>query len=945
MEVQALTGATGTEFEALSNQAKELGKTTMFSATQSANAMSELASAGFTTTEIMDAMPGLLDLAASGNIDLAEAANIASSTLRGFGLEASQSSHVSDVLAEAAARTNAGVTDMGMAMGYIAPVASAMGVSIEETAAAVGLLSNAGIQGSKAGTVLRSALSSLAKPSKEASELMANLGFNAYDTNGKMLPLNKIIANLQKSMSGLTDEQKQNALVTIFGQEALSGMLALIAAGPDELNNLTNGFENCDGAAKGMADTMQNNLQGKITQFKSALEGAGIAIGEILIPALTKIVVKATDILSSFNNLDEGTQKVILTFGLIAAAIGPVLTIAGKLTMGVGGIVKGFSLLSSGVSAATSAMGGFGSAISLLTGPIGIITAVIAAAVAAWETNFAGFRDACESIFEDLGRIFDVIKEKISTLWTNIKNSWDTDLGGIQTILTTAWENITTICGAAFQAIADLFDLFADAFEGNWQGVWDNVFNIFNGIFDGLQIAFSNSLNTLITILDGWFPGLEEKLGSLTDIFNNTWNSVQEACNIGIENVRLSFEALGMILEGDFQGALDLFKERWGEAWEAIKTNVSDAKEAIITKVGELKENFITKVAELKEEAEQKFTEIKETITTKVNEAVEKASEFFAQLPENIAYSLGYALGTITGWCAEMYNTLTTKVKAAIESVSQWFSQLPGKIQTFLQNALSNIKTWASNIATSAAQAGKQFVSNVSNAISQLPGRIKSSLNSALSAISSFAASAASKALSAGRDICNKVVSGIKSLPGQVASIGRQVPSTIYNAIANAGANLGGQIASWVKGKIDSAIQGAKNAIANFKLFATGTENAPEGLAEVAEYGPELIVSRSGAGAYLATDRQLINLEGGERIYNARQTSEILNGMQNYSSNDDSDLLRTLILKVDTTNKILQEKEFNKITENMIQQVDVNGVTDIKDITDQITRYIDKRTI
>ena len=944
MEVQALTGATGTEFEDLSNQAKELGKTTMFSATQSANAMSELASAGFTTTEIISAMPGLLDLAASGNIGLAEAANIASSTLRGFGLEASQSSHVSDVLAEAAARTNAGVTDMGMAMGYIAPVASAMGVSIEETAAAVGLLSNAGIQGSKAGTVLRSALSSLAKPSKEASELMANLGFNAYDTNGKMLPLNKIIANLQESMSGLTDEQKQNALVTMFGQEALSGMLALIAAGPDELNNLTNGFENCDGAAKGMADTMQNNLQGKVTQFKSALEGAGIAIGEILIPALTKIVVKATDILSSFNNLDEGTQKVILTFGLIAAAIGPVLTIAGKLTMGVGGIVKGFGLLSSGVSTATSAMGGFGSVISLLTGPIGIITAVIVAAVAAWKTNFAGFRDACESIFEDLGRIFDVIKEKISTLWANIKNAWDTDLGGVQTILTTAWENITTICGAAFQAIADLFDLFADAFEGNWQGVWDNVFNIFNGIFDGLQIAFSNSLNALITILDGWFPGLGEKFGFLTDIFNNTWNSVQEACNIGIENVRLSFEALGMILEGDFQGALDLFKGRWGEAWETIKTNVSDAKEAIITKVGELKENFITKVAELKEEAEQKFTEIKEAITTKVSEAVEKASEFFAQLPENIAHFLGNALETIIGWGTEMYNTLTTKVKAAIESVSQWFSQLPGKIQTFLQNALSNIKTWASNIATSAAQAGKQFVSNVSNGIKELPGRIKSSLNSALSAISSFAASAASKALSAGRDICNKVVSGIKSLPSAVARIGAQVPSAIYNAIVSAGANLGGQIASWVKGKISSAIQGAKSAMANF-AFATGTENAPEGLAEVAEYGPELIVSRSGAGAYLATDRQLINLEGGERIYNARQTSEILNGMQNYSSNDDSDLLRTLILKVDTTNKILQEKEFNKITENMIQQVDVNGVTDIKDITDQITRYIDKRTI
>ena len=899
---------------------------------------------GWKTQDMLDGIDGIMNLAAASGEDLATTSDIVTDALTGFGLSAADSGRFADVLAAASSNANTNVGMLGESFKYVAPLAGAMKYSAEDTAIALGLMANSGIKASQAGTSLRAAISSMLSPSDEAAGIMKQYGISLTDSAGNAKSLKDVMDNLRTAFGQMTEAEQTQAATTLFGRQAMSGMLAIINASEEDYNKLTDSIYNCDGSAKQMADTMQNNLQGKITQFKSALEGAGIAIGEILIPALTKIVVKATDILSSFNNLGEGTQKVILTFGLIAAAIGPVLTIAGKLTMGVGGIVKGFSLLSSGVSTAISAMGGFGSAVSLLTGPIGIITAVIVAAVVAWKTNFAGFRDACESIFEDLGRIFDAIKEKISTLWANIKNTWDTDLGGIQTILTTAWENITTICGAAFQAIADLFDLFADAFEGNWQGVWDNVFNIFNGIFDGLQIAFSNSLNALITVLDSWFPGLGEKFGFLTDIFNNTWNSVQEACNIGIENVRLSFEALGMILEGDFQGALDLFKGRWGEAWEAIKTNVSDAKEAIITKVGELKENFITKVAELKEEAEQKFTEIKEAITTKVSEAVEKVSEFFAQLPENIANFLGNALETIIGWGTEMYNTLTTKAKQAIESVGQCFSQLPGKIQTFLSNALSNIKTWASNIATSAAQAGKQFVSNVSNAISQLPGRIKSSLNSALSAISSFAASAASKALSAGRDICNKVVSGIKSLPSAVARIGAQVPSAIYNAIVNAGANLGSQIASWVKGKINSAIQGAKDAMANFS-FATGTENAPEGLAEVAEYGPELIVSRSGAGAYLATDRQLINLEGGERIYNARQTSEILNGMQNYSSNDDSDLLRTLILKVDTTNKILQEKEFNKITENMIQQVDVNGVTDIKDITDQITRYIDKRTI
>ena len=630
MEVQALTGATGTEFEALSNQAKELGKTTMFSATQSANAMSELASAGFTTTEIMDAMPGLLDLAASGNIDLAEAANIASSTLRGFGLEASQSSHVSDVLAEAAARTNAGVTDMGMAMGYIAPVASAMGVSIEETAAAVGLLSNAGIQGSKAGTVLRSALSSLAKPSKDASDLMASLGFNAYDANGKMIPLNKIIANLQKSMSGLTDEQKQNALVTIFGQEALSGMLALIAAGPDELNNLTNGFENCDGAAKGMADTMQNNLQGKVTQFKSALEGAGIAIGENLLPSLTKITEKITGVVQWFGKLDPGIQSSIVNFGLVAAAMGPVLSIGGKLITGIGGIVKGFGLLSSGVGTAASAMGGFGSAIGLLTGPIGIATGVIVAAVVAWKTNFAGFRDACENIFEDVGRIFNSIKEKASDLWVGIKGAWDNDSGGIQTMFTTALENVTTIFESAFTAIADMFDLFADAFEGDWEGVWENLFNITDGLMDGLQEGLSNSLDAMTTVLENWFPSLEGKLDGLPDVFNKIWDSIQEAMSIGIENIKLTFEAIGEIFQGDFGGAFDLFKNRWSEAFDAVVNKITSIKDAIggldgiKTKVAEIATEVGSKLANgfsnVKDQVVNNFSGIKEGITEKISE-------------------------------------------------------------------------------------------------------------------------------------------------------------------------------------------------------------------------------------------------------------------------------------------------------------------------------------
>ena len=237
--VRALTGATGEDFLLLKETAKELGAETSFSASQAAEGMQNLASAGFTTSEIVAAMPGMLDLAASSGEDLAVASDIAATTLRGFCLEASEAAHVADVLAEVSARTNATVADTGEAMKYIAPIANAMGLSFEETAAAIGLLSDAGIKGSQAGTTLRGALSRLAKPTEDMLEVMDSLGLSFYDSNGQMKSISSIVGMLKNNMASLTEEQKQNALVTLFGQEALSGMMVLMEAGPEKLDELT----------------------------------------------------------------------------------------------------------------------------------------------------------------------------------------------------------------------------------------------------------------------------------------------------------------------------------------------------------------------------------------------------------------------------------------------------------------------------------------------------------------------------------------------------------------------------------------------------------------------------------------------------------------------------------------------------------------------------------
>lgn len=293
--VQAISGATGDELEDLKNQAIQLGADTAFSAKEAAEGMENLAAAGFTTSEIMDAMPGMLNLAAAAGEDLATSSDIAASTLRGFGLEASDAAHVADVLAENANRTNSSVAETGEAMKYVSPLARAAGISMEETAAAIGIMANAGIQGSQAGTTLRGALSRLSRPTDAMTAAMEELGISFYDANGEMKSLTEQVGMLRKATEGMTDEQKNNYLVTLYGQEALSGMLALMNEGEGALSDLTEAYETCDGSAEKAAKTMQDNLQGAIEQLGGSAESLGIIFYESVSDNLKEAVQVVND--------------------------------------------------------------------------------------------------------------------------------------------------------------------------------------------------------------------------------------------------------------------------------------------------------------------------------------------------------------------------------------------------------------------------------------------------------------------------------------------------------------------------------------------------------------------------------------------------------------------------------------------------------------------------
>ncbi|GGN59303.1 phage tail tape measure protein [Oceanobacillus indicireducens] len=362
-KVQALTGATGEEFEQLEGLAKDLGASTMFSATEAADAMSFLGMAGFDTNQIMEATPALLDLAASAQMDLGRAADITSNIISGFGYEAEDAGRIADVLAKSSSNANTNVEQMGDAMATVAPIASTLGMDIEGLASGVMIMSDAGIQGSQSGRMLRQGLIRLSKPTGEAEKLVKKLGINVFDADGNMKSLDGVVAELEKGLDGMSSQAQTAALATLFGSESTAGWSALLEQGSGVLADYTEDLENSEGAAADMAVTMQDNLQGSVTELKSAFEGLQIELGQQLIP----YVRDGTDMLTEFTQglveMDDATLEAIAKTGLMATGVLGVTTAVAGLVAGIGALMTFAGPIGLALVGGTALVGALGTAL------------------------------------------------------------------------------------------------------------------------------------------------------------------------------------------------------------------------------------------------------------------------------------------------------------------------------------------------------------------------------------------------------------------------------------------------------------------------------------------------------------------------------------------------------------------------------------------------------
>jgi TP901 family phage tail tape measure protein len=668
--VAAVSGATGKEFDKLRDQAKDLGATTAFSASEAADGMSFLAMAGFEVEEIMSAMPGMLDLAAAAQMDLGAAADITSNIMSGFSIEATNAGHVADVLAKASASANTDVGQLGEAMKYGAPLAEALGISMEETAAAIGFMSDAGIQGSMAGTALRGGLNRLTKPTSEASKIMNELGINVFDSEGKMKSLSDITKTLNGAMGDMTAQEKAAAVATIFGQEAMSGWMAVMNRGGDELAGFTDELVNADGSAKDMADTMMGGMSGAFKELTSALEGAAIEFGEILAPVIEKVADAITGLIRWFSGLSKETKTVIAIIAGIVAVIGPLLfvlgvlmTVMGSLTAPIIAVVAGGAVLIAAFATLMTKSDKFRSAVSkafkkvekIATAAFDGIANTIGAAWKAvekiWDKHGGAILSATEKTFGFIGKTIGGILTGIQTVvmgfFTLIGQIWTTYGATIMTMTTEIFGAIgliiQTIIGTTFTFITTLWTALMEFWTLHGQTILQNSLLVFNTIYETIKTVLTLAWEIIQVIwaelMVFWTEHGQAILETTQTIFTNIYTAIENALTIAYEIIT---------------AALDLIMDFWNQHGERIMKLVT----TIFKTVWDIMSGILKTI-----------TDVVSGVLSKIKNFWDKHGDAIMKIIKTAMKVIGAVIGTAMDAILFIFNTVWPIISGVVSTV------------------------------------------------------------------------------------------------------------------------------------------------------------------------------------------------------------------------------------------------------------------------------------
>lgn len=555
----AIAGANAEELSLLSDVALDLGASTSKSATEVANSMTEMAAAGFEVNEVIGAMPGIIAASEASGESLAVAADVVSSSLNIWALEAENATHVADVLAMAANVSAAGITDLGYAFKYAGAPAAALGISLEETAAAIGLITNTGIDGSSAGTSLRAALLALNNPAKAQEKIMKQLGFSVTDANNEFKSLSTMIGDMRTATEGMTEADKVATLAKLVGTEAVSGFLALMAAGPAEIDKMTAALVNSGGAAEETAKQMMGGIGGAWEEMSGAIETLAIRVGERLAPAVVsfaKIVANMNfdpfiNAVGFIGDIAGNVAKLIEdNWSKIAPILTPIaVVIAGMATsfLLIGGAAAVFMALSAAIGFISAPIAGVALGIGAVVGGLAILYSKIEPFKQLVNDTFGGLKIAlgfeteqpqAPKAAEGTGAVMmdegftapssdgvSSFAEKFSQIFTRIRESAGTAVDFVKTKFAELQPALTPLIAIFSQVWGTVSNIFSSA--------WSIISPILNGLWSILQVV-----GQYAAIM--FFNVLVPALGFAAQAFSTLWSIAQPILTL----LALGFEVL-----------------------------------------------------------------------------------------------------------------------------------------------------------------------------------------------------------------------------------------------------------------------------------------------------------------------------------------------------------------------------------------------------------------
>lgn len=634
-QVKAISGVTGKQFTALKNKAKDMGKTTAFTASEAGEAFEYMAMAGWEAEDMLNGVDGVMNLAAASGTDLATASDIVTDALTAMGYGAKDATKLADVMAAASSNANTNVEMMGDTFKYVAPLIGALGYNMEDTAVAVGLMANAGIKADKAGTALRSTLSRLSAPPAECANAMEDLGISMTDEQGNMKSLGEVMDDLRSAFDGLSETQQTQYAKQIAGQEAMSGLLAIVNAAPSDYERLTNAINNADGAAEKMSATMRDNLGGDMTLLSSKMESIQIALYEKIEPALRSGV-------EALSGLANGLGFVVDHLEVFSAVIsGLTVTVATfLLIMNWGTIMAAATKAIKGVQLAMVAFN-----TALATNPIALIVALVAGLIAAFITLW----NTSEEFRNFWIGLWDGLKEKVMVVVDWIKENWqtmllflinplagifqycyehfegfrdfvDTTIQSIKSFFDNMWEGLKDIFSnvaewintnvfepimAFFEPVIDFyrtaFEIIFQLAQGCWELiklVWQLVSAWFNaevveplkkgfvGLWNIIKNSASNAWNFIKTVwqvVSSWFKGTI--ITPVNNYFTNMWNKLKSGASAAWSAIKNVFGSVSTWFETKFRDAWTKVKNVFstgGKIFDGIKEGITSAFKTIV---------------------------------------------------------------------------------------------------------------------------------------------------------------------------------------------------------------------------------------------------------------------------------------------------------------------------------------------------------------------------